>query len=252
MVSSSDEVAALGDLDRVDLADEVGDRRVGGGELLAEATVAVHPLDRGLVAALGEQHAGVLRDRVVRVVVDLAAGDDRHPLVEQRGERADHAGLRLTTLAEEDHVVAGDERVLELGQDGVLVADDAFDERTSLGDARQRVGPHLLLDRARLPSVGLELAEGSGTGHAHAPVVVAGGGRERSSGHRIARSRAPVRAVGGRCGHGRTARRLRPDRSSARARCGVHRAPATPRARSCAPACWVGRSSGSGRSRVAG
>ena len=32
------EVAALGDLDRVDLADQVGDRRVGGGELLAEAT----------------------------------------------------------------------------------------------------------------------------------------------------------------------------------------------------------------------
>ena len=30
----------------------------------------------------------------------------RHPLVEQRGERADHAGLRLAALAEEDHVVA--------------------------------------------------------------------------------------------------------------------------------------------------
>ena len=40
------EVAALGDLDRVDLADEVGDRRVGRGELLAEAALAVHPLDR--------------------------------------------------------------------------------------------------------------------------------------------------------------------------------------------------------------
>ena len=40
------EVAALGDLDGVDLADEVGDRRVGRGQLLAEAAVAVHPLDR--------------------------------------------------------------------------------------------------------------------------------------------------------------------------------------------------------------
>ena len=40
------EVATLGDLDRVDLADEVGDRRVGRRELLAEAAVAVHPLDR--------------------------------------------------------------------------------------------------------------------------------------------------------------------------------------------------------------
>ena len=51
------EVAALGHLDRVDLADEVGDRGVGRGELLAEAAVAVHPLDRRLVAALGDEHA---------------------------------------------------------------------------------------------------------------------------------------------------------------------------------------------------
>ena len=139
------EVAALGDLDRVDLADEVGDRRVGRGELLAEAPLAVHPLDRRLVAPLGDEHARVLRDRRVRVVVDLAAGDDRHPLVEQLGERADHAGLRLAALAEEDHVVAGDERVLELRQHGVLVADHAVDERPALGDARDRVA------RAPLP-----------------------------------------------------------------------------------------------------
>ena len=49
------EVAALGDLDRVDFADEVGDRRVGRRELLAEAAVAVHPLDRRVVAALGDE-----------------------------------------------------------------------------------------------------------------------------------------------------------------------------------------------------
>ena len=57
------EVAALGDLDRVDLADEVGDRRVGGGQLLAVAIVAVHPVDRGVVAVLGDEIAGVAADR---------------------------------------------------------------------------------------------------------------------------------------------------------------------------------------------
>ena len=98
--------------------------------------VAVHPVDRRVVAVLGDEVAGVLRDRVVRVVVDLAAGDDRHPLVEQAGERADHAGLGLAALAEEDHVVAGEQRVLELRQDGVLVAEHAVDERL----ARARSG----------------------------------------------------------------------------------------------------------------
>ena len=110
-----------------------------------------HSIGR-VVAALGDEHARVVRDRVVRVVVDLAARDDRHPLVEQRGERPDHAGLRLAALAEEDHVVAGEQRVLELRDDGVLVADDAVDERLALRRSRDRVRPHLFLDRARHPA----------------------------------------------------------------------------------------------------
>ena len=67
------EVAALGDLDGVDLADEVGDGGVGGGQLLAEALVAVDPVDRGVLAQLGDEVAGVAGHRLVRVVVDLGA-----------------------------------------------------------------------------------------------------------------------------------------------------------------------------------
>ena len=59
------EVAALGDLDRVDLADQVGDRRVGRGQLLAVAVVAVDPVDPRVVAELGDQVAGVARHRSV-------------------------------------------------------------------------------------------------------------------------------------------------------------------------------------------
>ena len=41
------QVAALGDLDRVDLADEVGDRDVRRGQLLAVAAIARQPVDGG-------------------------------------------------------------------------------------------------------------------------------------------------------------------------------------------------------------
>ena len=109
------EVAALGDLDRVDLADEVGDRGVGRGELLAEAVCRGGPRRSACRRrARSTRRPGVGRHRGVGVVVDLGAGDDRQPLVEQADERADHAGLRLAPLAEEDHVVAGEEGVLEL------------------------------------------------------------------------------------------------------------------------------------------
>ena len=48
------EGAALGDLDRVDVADEVADAGVRGGQLLAVPLAAVHPADRGVVAVLGD------------------------------------------------------------------------------------------------------------------------------------------------------------------------------------------------------
>ena len=66
---------------------------------------------------------------MVGVVVDLGAGDDGHPLVEQPDEGADHPGLRLTALAQQDDVVTGQDGVLQLGHDGLLEAEHAGDER---------------------------------------------------------------------------------------------------------------------------
>ncbi len=56
------EVAALGDLDGVDLADEVRDGGVGRGQLLREAEVPVHPPQRGVVALARPRGRGPWRD----------------------------------------------------------------------------------------------------------------------------------------------------------------------------------------------
>ena len=68
---------------------------------------------------------GVGRDRREGIVVDLAPGDLGQPLVEEPDQRADHARLRLAALAEEDQVVAAEQRVLDGGDHAVVVADDA-------------------------------------------------------------------------------------------------------------------------------
>ena len=68
-------------------------------------------------------------------------------------------------LAEEDHVVRGEQRVLELREDGFLVADDALDDGFARRDAGDGVLADLLLDRARHPAARAQLAEGSGTTH---------------------------------------------------------------------------------------
>ncbi len=159
------QVAALGHPDRVDLADEVGDRRVRGGQLLAVPVVPVHPVQRRVVALLGHEVACVPGHRVVRVVVDLRAGDHRHPLVQQVRQAADEARLGLPPLAEEDHVVAGQQGVLQLRQDRVLVAQHRREQRLPRPDPGHGVAPHLLLDRDRLPADLPQLADRGGLGH---------------------------------------------------------------------------------------
>ena len=163
------QVPALGHLDRVDLADEVGDRRVRRGQLLAVANAAMRPGNRGVVAVLGNQIERMAGHGVVGVVEDLRALDVGHPLVEQVHQRADHAGLGLAPLSQEHHVVAGQHGVLELGQHGVLVAQHSFEQRLGCGDGLRGIRTHLLLDRPGDPADLAQFAERGGLGHGGQP-----------------------------------------------------------------------------------
>ena len=156
--------AALGDLDRVDVADEVADAGVRRRQLLAEPVAAVQPADGRGVAVLGDLAVRPDRDRVQRVLVELAADQHRRPLVEQADEGADQAGLALTALAQQDEVVAGDDRPLDLGQHGVLEADHAGQAGLAAAEAGEQVGAQLGLDRAEGGPAVAELAEGRGGG----------------------------------------------------------------------------------------
>ena len=82
------QVAALGDLDRVDLADQVGDRDVGRGELLGVAPVARQPVDRRRVAVAAStiaRPAGLIGANGSSL--SSPPRDDRQPLVEQADEQ---------------------------------------------------------------------------------------------------------------------------------------------------------------------
>jgi hypothetical protein len=166
--------ASLGDLHRVDVTDQVGDRGVGGGELLGVPLAAVHPGDRQRVAVGLDEADGGGGDRRQRVLAELGARDDRGPLVEQSDERAQQAGLALAALAEQHDVVPGDEGALELRQHRVVEAVQAGPRVLPRRQQREQVGADLRLHRAR-PVVGRpELPEGgdggrcgSRSGHVH-------------------------------------------------------------------------------------
>jgi len=153
------EIAPFGHLDRVDLADQIGDRGVGRGQLLAVALGAVEPLDGGLVTLVSDPQPGETRRRVVGVVVDLRATHDRQPLVEQADQGADQAGLGLAALTQQDDIVARQEGVLELGDDGVLEPEHPRHHRLAGGHPGCGVAPQFLGHGDRHPTRFSECAQ---------------------------------------------------------------------------------------------
>jgi hypothetical protein len=112
-------------LDRVDVADHVGDGHVRGRQLFYIPLVAAKPGDRRGVAALGEEIAAAAADRLIRIVVDFTALDVRHPLVEQCGEHTNEPCLGLPAQPKKDKVVTRQNGVDDLGDDGIVVAENA-------------------------------------------------------------------------------------------------------------------------------
>ncbi len=116
------QAAALRDLHRVDVADQVGDARVRRGELLEISFVASAPRDRQAVAQLGSATQAHRGDGFEGVLAELGAFDDRRPFVEQAGQGAQQTGLALPALAEQHDVVPGYQGSLQLRDDGGLEA----------------------------------------------------------------------------------------------------------------------------------
>src|SRR2546423_15338929 len=92
-------------LDRVNVAEDVGDGHVGRGEFFDEARVALDPGNRRVVALALDRLPTVGGDGPERVVVYLRARDDGYRRGEQGDELSDDAALGSGGEADEGEVV---------------------------------------------------------------------------------------------------------------------------------------------------
>ena len=157
------QVAPLGDLDRIHLADQVGNRDVGRRELFAVAFVAVHPADRRRVAFGGNELFAWRRNRRKRILGNFDAVEHRRPLVEQRHQRTEDPRLRLPAFAEQDQILTGEQRVLQLRQHRVVVADDARKQRFAGTQLFDQVFSQFGLDRQHAVAGRLQFPKGRGS-----------------------------------------------------------------------------------------
>ncbi len=122
-------MSAASGFDGVDVADQVGNGHVGRGELFHVAVFRSEPRNRRAFTALGKQIAASAANRRVGVVVNFASGDVGHLRIEQGRKGAKDAAFGLSAQAEQNEIVARENRVHDLRDDGVVVADDSGKNR---------------------------------------------------------------------------------------------------------------------------
>ena len=109
---------------------------------------------------LGGEALAPCAHRRIRMVVDLAAGHHRCPFVQQAAERADQPRLPLPPLAEQDDVVPGDQRPLEVRQYGLAEPDDAGERVLASAQPGQQVFSYLRPDPTVFVTAHAQLGNG--------------------------------------------------------------------------------------------
>jgi len=99
----------------VNVTDNVGDSDVGRGKFFDVAEVTRHPGDGSVGAFGGEAVFAGAADRMKRIVVDFAAGDDGDFRIKKIDQTAKDAAFCLTAEAEQNEIVAREKCVDDCG-----------------------------------------------------------------------------------------------------------------------------------------
>src|ERR1700733_11900343 len=107
---------------RIDVADDVGDRYVRSRELLDETQVARHPRDRSRIAFCGDLFFASAAERRERIVINLAPSNHWNLGVQQIRQPAQNPALRLPPQPQQNEIVPRQQGIHDLRNNGVFVA----------------------------------------------------------------------------------------------------------------------------------
>src|SRR5712692_5509141 len=140
--------SAAGRANRINISDDVGHGDIGRREFFDESIVSGHPGDGSIVAVGGDSFAAGAADRFQGIVVDFAARHDWHLRIEDVDEAAQNSALCLATKAKKNEIVARENGIDDLRDDGVFIAVHAREKRLALFDGAKQIATELILNGA--------------------------------------------------------------------------------------------------------
>ena len=139
--------AAARRLNRVHIANHVGDGDVRGSQLFDVAVIARKPCDRRRIAFRSDSFAAHAADRDVRIVVDLTSGYHGHLRIHKLNEPAKDSRFGLSPQPEENEMMARKYRVDDLRNHRVVIPMDAGEQRLPLLHFAEKIFAELLAQR---------------------------------------------------------------------------------------------------------
>ena len=119
----------LRNLDGVDLPNQVGNGNVRRRQLFRIPRLPLQPGNGRIVPLLGHNAPPVRAERMIRIIIQLAARDNRNPLVQQVHHLPNQPRLRLPPFPQQDDVLPRQNGILQLRNHRLLKADDAGESR---------------------------------------------------------------------------------------------------------------------------
>ena len=80
--------------------------------------------------------------------MQIASRHDRDLGIQKRNQSTNQTGFTLAALAEQDHMMAGKNRILDLGKDGFFISEEVPGEAGSGLHPRDQIRSQLLPNRA--------------------------------------------------------------------------------------------------------
>ena len=109
--------------------------------------IAADPLQRQRIAHLFGLLAAGTANRIVRIIVDLASFDDRYAFIQKTEQAANDSRFALAALTEENHMVAGENGILDLRYDGFVITDDARQDPFAAFHVAHEILAHFIAHR---------------------------------------------------------------------------------------------------------
>src|SRR5262249_42226928 len=142
-------MASAGGFDWIDIADQIGNRYIGGRQLFDISRASGNECHRRLLSTPFDLEPASLADWGERIVVYFTAADHRKPFVQQAHHLAQDAAFGLSSEPQKYEIVAGQYCVHDPWYDSVIIANDTRKDFVTLLQPGNQVFAKFVFDGSR-------------------------------------------------------------------------------------------------------